>query len=51
MEWSGMEAALLYMDKGILPTHWDKDILFGQESQSQSDEMDSDDVIIFLIIT
>lgn len=45
-EWNGVDAALLYLDKGVLPTHWDRDILFGQESQSQSDEMDSEDVSI-----
>lgn len=48
-EWSGVDAALLFLDKGVLPTHWDRDILFGQESQSQSDEIDSEDVSIDFI--
>lgn len=45
-EMGGMEAALQYLDKDVLPPHWDRDVLFGQEPQS--DDVDSDDVSIYL---
>ncbi|XP_055846495.1 AT-rich interactive domain-containing protein 4B-like [Episyrphus balteatus] len=38
-----VQAALEYLDSGVLPTHWDRDSLFGlANSSSEYEEVDSD---------
>lgn len=40
---AAVQAALEYLDSGVLPTHWDRDSLFGlANSSSEYEEVDSD---------
>lgn len=43
-EWAGVEAALQYLNNGVLPPHWDRDALFNEKRNT------SDDVRLFLEI-
>lgn len=42
LEWSGVEAALQYLNNGVLPPHWDRDSLFNEPRNT------SDDVCYYL---
>ncbi|XP_047512815.1 AT-rich interactive domain-containing protein 4B isoform X2 [Pieris napi] len=41
-EWSGVEAALQYLDDGVLPPHWDRDSLFDERRNSSDDSSDDE---------
>ncbi|XP_060805062.1 AT-rich interactive domain-containing protein 4B isoform X2 [Amyelois transitella] len=42
LEWAGVEAALQYLNQGVLPPHWDRDALFN-ESKNTSDDSSDDE--------
>lgn len=42
-EWGGVQAALQYLDHGVLPPHWDRDTLFNEPRNT------SDDVRIYIL--
>lgn len=44
LEWAGVEAALQYLNNGVLPPHWDRDALFNEPRNT------SDDVCIVLFL-
>ncbi|CAH4031918.1 unnamed protein product [Pieris brassicae] len=41
-EWSGVEAALQYLDDGVLPPHWDRDSLFDEPRNTSDDSSDDE---------
>ncbi|VVD01543.1 unnamed protein product [Leptidea sinapis] len=41
-EWCGVEAALQYLNNGVLPPHWDRDSLFNEPRNTSDDSSDDE---------
>ncbi|CAH2045354.1 unnamed protein product, partial [Iphiclides podalirius] len=42
LEWAGVEAALQYLNNGVLPPHWDRDTLFNEPRNTSDDSSDDE---------
>ncbi|XP_045502587.1 AT-rich interactive domain-containing protein 4A [Colias croceus] len=42
LEWCGVEAALQYLNNGVLPPHWDRDSLFNEPRNTSDDSSDDE---------